>query len=109
MTFSHFRILLQSTFDSVKELDGLQTCSFDDMDKKRMLLCNLMWVPNITHHMQTCEDRIHCDFENTCNYLRTNSMILDKVMSSTPRPYAMLNTTILDEFPTPNHDPDPDP
>ena len=36
-------------------------------------------------------------------------MILDKVMSSTPRPYAMLNTTILDEFPTLNPDPDPDP
>ena len=35
-------------------------------------------------------------------------MILDKVMSITPRPYAMLNTTMLDEFPTPNHDPDPE-
>ena len=91
----------------VEELDGLRTRSYDDADKKRMLLRNLMRVPNITHLIQTCEDRPYCDFEETCNYIRTNSMILDKVMSSTPRPYAMLNTTMLDEFPT--HDPDPDP
>ena len=31
----------------VEELDGLRTRSYDDADKKRLLLRNLMRVPNI--------------------------------------------------------------
>ncbi len=65
-----------------------------DEDKKRKLLRNLARVPNITHLLQTCEDRPFCDFKETCNYLCNNSMVMDKVNSSIPSTYAMLNTTI---------------
>ncbi len=61
-----------------------------------MLPRNLARVPNITQLLQTCEDMPYCDFEETCNYLRTNSMIPDKMMSTTPRPYAMFNATKAD-------------
>jgi len=78
----------------VEELDGHRTRSYGDSDKKRMLIRNLIRVPNITHLLQTCEDRMDFDFEETCNYIRTNSMTLDKVISTMPRPSTMLNTTL---------------
>ncbi len=59
-----------------------------------MLLRNLARVPNITHLLQTCEDRLYCDFEEACNYLCNNCMVMDKLNSSTARAYAMMNTTL---------------
>ncbi len=73
---------------------GLRTRSYAVEDKKRLLLRNLARVPNITHLLQTCEDRSYRDFEETCHYLRTNSMIMDRVNSSSPRTYAMMITTL---------------
>ena len=89
----------------VEELDGLGTRSYRDDDKKRMLLRNLLRVPNITHLLQSCEDRVFCNFEETCNYIRSNSMVMDKMIATTPRPASMtmLNTT-LDSPPEPSHE-----
>ena len=87
----------------VEELDGLGTRSYKDDDKKRMLLRNLVRVPNIAHLLQTCEDSTICNFEDTCNYIRSNSMVMDKMISTTPRPSMMLNTS-LDNQEEPNHE-----
>lgn len=84
----------------VEELDGLKTRSYGDEDKKRMLIRNLVKVQGITHLLQTCEDRIDYDFDETCNYIRTNSMTLDKIVASTPRPTTMLNTYMEVDEPT---------
>ena len=59
-----------------------------------MLLRNLMRVPNIAHLLQTCEDSVSWTFEEACNYIRCNSMIMDKVMSTVPKTASMLNTMV---------------
>ena len=87
----------------VEELDALKTRSYGDEDKKRMLLRNLMRVPNIAHLLQTCEDSVSWTFEETCNYIRCNSMIMDKVMSTAPKTATMLNTMVDDKV-EPNHE-----
>ena len=61
-----------------------------------MLLRNLIRVPNISHLLKTCEEKVLWNVEETCNYIRSNSIVMDKVIATTPSPVTMLNTTLHD-------------
>ncbi len=55
--------------------------------------------------MYACEDRELLDSEHTCSYIRSNSVVMDKVISTTPRLSLMLNTSIDDfEEPAPTYE-----
>ncbi|MEM7375623.1 MAG: reverse transcriptase domain-containing protein, partial [Bacteroidota bacterium] len=62
----------------MEELQGLGAV-YPEEKKKRLLLRSLGSAPNIVHLLQVCRDNLRIDFAQTCDYIRSNSMWLEKM------------------------------
>ena len=62
---------------TMEKIDALDPFAFSDERKKRMLLKNVRHVIQVSHLVQKCRDDLTMGFEETANYLRTNSLFID--------------------------------
>ena len=64
----------------MEELDALGIHSYDNSDKKRLLLRNLKSDIRLLSLIQICQDDLLKDFDTTANYLRENGISMDMTL-----------------------------
>ena len=81
----------------IEELDALGTRSYQDSDKKRMLIRNLRTDTRLLTLLQICHDDLFREFHETANYLRENGTCLDRTFKKANNQSSKMLNTLREE------------